>query len=114
MLSISGVWGTFTLLDDVTLNFIPSMFQIGIGLSMMYLVIITLRVSAADELNKKGVNVEFVRKWRAQIGDPPKKLSAVKLPGPAAVVSKLRERVAKIAPSLRRKGAEGGVDVQMV
>ena len=86
MLSIAGVWGTFSLLDDVTLNLIPSMFQIGIGLSMMYLVIITLRVSAANELNKKGVDVEFVRKWRAQIGDPPKKLSVAKLPGPAAVV----------------------------
>ena len=111
---LGGVYGTFSLLEDVTLNFIPSMFQIGIGLSMMYLVIITLRVQAADELNKKGVDVEFVRRWRQQIGDSSKKISAVKMPGPGAIVARLRERVAKIAPSLRRKGPGGGVDVQMV
>jgi hypothetical protein len=33
---IVGVATTFDLLDNQILNFVPSMFQIGIGLSMMY------------------------------------------------------------------------------
>ncbi|GMH70471.1 hypothetical protein TL16_g05418 [Triparma laevis f. inornata] len=107
---LGGVYASFGWLEDPTLSFIPSMFQIGIGLAMMYLVIVTFRVQAAYELNKQGIDVEFVRKWRAHIGDTPKKSSAPLPLKLGIILKRLRERMAKVAPALARKsGGERGL-----
>jgi len=125
---VTGVGSTFSLLESASLNFVPSMFQIGIGLSMMYILIITLRIFAADDLRKSGVEVEFVRKWRNAIGDLEAKNGRSKMPKAGVVVQKLRQRISrlKVRPGSRgsggskggggeeRKGKDGGVDVQMV
>ncbi len=103
---IVGVWLTFPLLDNNTLNFIPSMFQIGIGLCMMYLVIINLRVAAGAELNQKGVDKEFVRKWRDSIGDGHKKKEGgrVKLPSPQEVLKRLRASLGRVGHKIAHRG----------
>jgi len=101
---IAGVCSCFSLLTNATLNFVPSMFQIGIGLSMMYLVIVSFRVVAAKELNKRGVEVEVVRKWRDHIGAVKKSKSKNKVAGTGSVLQKLREAVAGI-----RKGSGASV-----
>jgi GPH family glycoside/pentoside/hexuronide:cation symporter len=106
---IVGVCGTFTLLQDQTLNFIPSMFQIGIGLSMMYLVIVNFRVNAAYTLNQKGIDVEAVRKWRDAIGDVKKKESKHKKTGAVAVLTTLRKAVTRKTGRKVTEGQVGGV-----
>jgi hypothetical protein len=111
---ISGVVGTFNLLESNALNFVPSMFQIGIGLCMMYILIVTLRISAADSLRKEGVEVEFVRKWRNSIGDLETKKKT--LPDAKVIVKKLRQRIGRIKaghgsnPDQKFGGGEGGTD----
>jgi hypothetical protein len=128
---VGGVVGTFNLLESAALNFIPSMFQIGIGLCMMYILIVTLRISAADKLRKDGVEVEFVRKWRNAIGDLESKKKS--LPDAKVVVKKLRQRIKRLNPKNKhhdqvdnnpaeeeaggsddRKDSKGGVDVELV
>lgn len=97
---ITGVWNTFFLLEDDVLNFVPSLFQIGIGLSMMYLVIISFRVRAAWNLNELGVDVEFVRNWRATIGDVDKESK----PKILQKILKTPEEVIKILKASLQKG----------
>jgi hypothetical protein len=80
---------------------------------MMYLVIVTFRVQAAYDLNQRGIDVDFVRKWRTHIGDTSKKSSTPKPISPGLVVKRLREKIAKVGPRLR-KAKGGGVDVHMV
>ena len=55
------------------MSFVPSMFQIGIGLSLMYMMIVNLKVRAAYKLDKVGVSQDFVMKWRIAIGHAPTK-----------------------------------------
>ena len=62
-LSVIGVIFTFFLLDNQTLSWIPSLFQIFVGFSMMYAIFTFLRLRAAFKLKRDPIDVKFIKKW---------------------------------------------------